>query len=128
MLGECNGDCAQHVMALIAAENIRQLDEREIDGERFLELLDQFNLGPGETECLAAAETLNYTVCTDDRLARKAVADLFGMDRRIGTARLLRWSVEVDLMACVEAQQRFETMKQEGGFLPNLDNGFFCQV
>ena len=125
-LGECSGACAAEVWNLIQSGLIAQLQEGEIDGERYLDLLDELGLGPGETECIAAAEVLGFSVCTDDGLARRAALDLLGEDRRLGTARLLQWSVIERIMDCGEANERFTLMKLEGGYLPTLVQGFFC--
>lgn len=128
VLGECSGACAANMWALAPIDAVHRLDESEIDGERFLELLAEYGLGPGETECLAVAEKMGFAICTDDGLARRAALQLLGSNRLIGTARILRWSVQYQIMPCTEAADKFEVMKQEGGYLPVLDNGFFCNA
>lgn len=126
VLGECSGDCAKHVISLMSHQKLSRLNEDELGAERFLQLVDQFSLGPGETECLAAAEEKGFCICTDDNLARRATIELIGQNRLIGSARLLKWLVQEELMICEDASNCFDKMKKEGGYLPTLNNGFFC--
>lgn len=128
VLGECSGDCAAEVWRLMNEGSIRQILEGELNGERYLDLLAGYGLGPGETECLVASEGLGFAVCTDDGLARRAVEALLGRGRLLGTARLLQWTVMEEIMSCAEANANFEAMKVEGGYLPELDVGFFCRT
>src|ERR1700734_2890640 len=40
--------------------------------EAFANILDLYDLGLGETECITLAKSLDYAICTDDKAARKA--------------------------------------------------------
>ena len=126
VLGECSSETAATAFEMIASEQLSKLTESEISAERYFELLDDFELGPGETECLVAAEQFGFSVCTDDSLARRASEEMFGAVRRMGSARLLKWFVEADLLRCIEASYSFQRMKDEGGYLPDLPEDFFC--
>ncbi|MEQ9490138.1 MAG: hypothetical protein RIM72_14215 [Alphaproteobacteria bacterium] len=128
VLGECGAGSASKLLDLINVGKIRKLDDSNFSAERYLELLSQYNLGPGETECITAAETTGYTVCTDDGRARTVVHNLLGSDRLIGSAGLLRQSVVFNVIRCGDANRMFEQMKLEGGFLPKLKESFFCQL
>lgn len=128
VIGECNGDCS---IALVYAREkgiIKFLNDNEIDADYFLNLLDQLQLGVGETECIAAALNGQYLICCDDRKARSTASNLIGPSRVIGTIRLLRWCVEEQIYDCTQAFSHFRRMKNLGGFLPEIEQNYFCNV
>lgn len=125
-LGECNSGCAARIMALVDQGRLHLLDESQLDADRFLELKAEHDLGDGETECLLVAELLEYSVCADDRKARNVAKGLFGDDRVLGSARLMRLLAEEELVDCKRANELFDLMKAAGGYLPNLEHAFFC--
>jgi len=128
VFGECAEGPAQILIDLIKSGEITQLSDDDIPIDNFLALLSEYNLGEGETECIAEALSLNYMVCTDDGRARKIAKLRLGDERVIGSARLLRWCVEEKLLVCRDANQQFAAMKNAGGFLPNVPDGFFCSA
>ena len=125
VVGECDLGNAADLMEAEEGCYFR-LNDGDIPVDRFLELISEHGLGAGETECIAAAEALGYSVCSDDRQARALARQVLGEDRVLGSARLLKWCVEEELVQCVDAAGRFTGMKAAGGFLPPLANDFFC--
>lgn len=126
VVGECRAECAAELLALKAGGALSFIDDAEIPAARVLELLAQFGLDPGETESIAACESLGYSLCSDDGAARKLAAQLLGTFRVIGSLRILRWCVEERVVRCSAAFGVFGTMRDRGGFLPSMDQGFFC--
>lgn len=126
VVGECYGDCAIDLVALRDRGCLTFIDDDVVDADHYLALLEAHRLGAGETECMAVAAADDYNLCCDDRRAREAAAVLIGEDRVIGSLRILKWSVEISVMNCGAAFDAFETMKQKGGFLPEMPRSFFC--
>ena len=126
VVGECHGDCASELLNLKNEGCINFLDDDTVDADHYLELLEQYQLGAGETECMAVAAADDFNVCCDDRKAREKTAILIGKDKVFGSLRLLRWMVESVIIDCGAAFSAFQTMKQEGGFLPDTPKSFFC--
>lgn len=91
----------------------------------YLELLGRHQLGPGETECLCAAMVYGWSVCCDDRRARRILAAELGEERLCGSIGLLREAVRDGLTTREEALAAYEQMKSRGGFLPDIDESFF---
>lgn len=102
------------------------LDASVISATTYLELLDRYGLGEGETECLAAAKATDYTIVSDDLRARNVAVGLLGTNRVIGTIGLLRIAVAEKLLARDQAFVSYQVMKSFGAFLPTLtiDNLF----
>ena len=127
VIGECNGDCG--VTLVQAEENgqLKFLNDDDIDAEHFLNLLYELQLGAGETECIAAALGGHYLISCDDRKAREAASNLIGQDHVLGTIKLLKWCVEEQLYNCAQAFGHFMNMKVCGGFLPDIQQQYFCR-
>jgi predicted nucleic acid-binding protein len=126
VIGECNGDCSVALVHAQEAGQLEFLNDNEIDADHFLNLLHQLQLGVGETECIAAALGGQHLICCDDRKARSAASNLIGPDRVLGTIKLLRWCVEEQIYNCAQAFSHFRQMKNAGGFLPEIEQQFFC--
>lgn len=126
VLGECNVPCASKLMQLNAAGRVQFIDDSVIPADLFLSLLNDYGLGDGETESIAASTVLKLPFCCDDRRARNLAKSILGEDNVFGSLRLLRWCVEGGILACATAHASFESMKQAGGFLPNMEASFFC--
>lgn len=126
VFGECSEGSAQELISLINSGRILQLPDDEIPIDTFLDMLAEHNLGEGETECIAGASISDFIVCSDDGRARYIGRTLLGQNRVIGSARLLKWCVEEDILICTEASSHFSIMKDMGGFLPTLADAFFC--
>lgn len=97
----------------------------EISATRFGELLGQYDLGLGETECLAVAEVTGFLVCSDDFKARQMAGKHLGDNRVIGTLYLLRECVRQGRLSTEQARQSYELMKIKGAFLPDVPEGYF---
>jgi predicted nucleic acid-binding protein len=86
-----------------------------------------YELGNGETECIALCKLLGYHIATDDWKARSAATVEIGVSKVIGSLFLLREAVRKKILTCTEAQNSFLLMKKKGGFLPNIDLEYFCK-
>jgi predicted nucleic acid-binding protein len=111
---------AEELTQLIEAGQIEPLDENAIPAEGFSNLQERFDLGDGETECIAAAVHAGYNIVCDDRAARQAAVVLVGEARVTGSIGLLRQCVAHKLMSADAAYGAYERMKLLGGFLPEL--------
>jgi predicted nucleic acid-binding protein len=123
---ECRAELAARLFALNAEGAIGFITDEEIPATRVLELLDQYGLGAGETESIAACEARNYALCSDDGPARRLAGRLLGPSCVTGSVRLLRWCVEEQLVQCEVAFRLFGIMLARGGFLPAMRQDFFC--
>ena len=123
---ECRAELAARLFALNAEGVIGFITDEEMPATRVLELLDQYGLGAGETESIAACEARDYALCSDDGPARRLAGQLLGPPRVTGSLRLLRWCVEEQLVQCEVAFRLFGIMLSRGGFLPAMRQDFFC--
>lgn len=98
---------------------------KRIAPARFAEVLNFYELGVGETECLVHAELQVLTVCTDDRAARAAAAAHLGEDRVVGSLRLVRECVSAGAITSARAYLGYESMKTRGAFLPEIAASYF---
>ncbi|WP_149537785.1 hypothetical protein [Siccirubricoccus phaeus] len=124
--GECEGDCARQLLSLVATGTLHRVDDTTISAARVLELLARYGLGQGETESIAACEEHGFVFCSDDKLARGLGTSLLGTKRVIGCLRLLRWCVEERIIECMAAIDLQGVMRDRGGFLPKMEQKFFC--
>jgi predicted nucleic acid-binding protein len=127
VVGECHGECAATLVELRDEGCLTFIDDDVVDADQYLTLLEVHGLGAGETECMAVAAADDYSVCSDDRKAREAAADLIGGERVIGSLRLLQWCVRGLVIDCEQAFVAFLSMKEMGGFLPDMPQSFFCE-
>jgi len=125
ILDECTGDLRLLIEAQIHNGNLQLLDDELLPASLFATILQRFRLGEGETECLAFAHLNGLDVCTDDLAARRAAAELLGVDHLIGSLGLLRVAVGQTHLTAVEALAVYRRIVAEGGFLPVLDDDFF---
>jgi predicted nucleic acid-binding protein len=126
VVGECHGECAIELVALRDHGCLTFINDDVVEADQYLALLEAHHLGAGETECMAVAATDDYNVCCDDRRAREAAAALVGEHRVVGSLRILKWCVEKLVIDCGAAFHAFQTMRQKGGFLPDMQQSFFC--
>ena len=126
VLGECSTLLAAQIADLHMAGLIDFIDGDDVPADRYLELLDLHNLGEGETECIAIAEVSEVHICSDDRRARRITEEIIGVDRVFGSLRLLRWCVQEDSMPCHAAFACLQEMRRMGGFVPQVQQDFFC--
>lgn len=104
---------------------ITVLDGSDINAADFLNLLDKYKLGDGETECLTYAISNGHIICTDDKKARNIITNLLGQDKVIGSLGLLKEAVQESLLTSVEAMQVYHLMIARGAFLPSIPLDFF---
>jgi predicted nucleic acid-binding protein len=125
VIGECQPTCAARLAELERQGAIWFVDPERISAELFLELIEEHDLGEGETECLALASGHPFVFCCDDAKARMVATNLIGVDRVIGSLRLLKWCVADKILQAAEAFAIYESMKAAGGFLPDIDQSWF---
>lgn len=126
VVSECGLDCAAKIIALHAAGRLHFVPDEEISADRFLELVGEHDIGDGELESIAVCEATDSAFCTDDAAARCLATNLLGSPKVMGSLRLLKLAVEASLLKCTEAFAGYRTMRDSGGFLPELGNDFFC--
>lgn len=126
VVSECGLDCAAEIIALQTAGRIHFVPDEEISPDRFLELVADHDIGDGELESISVCEATDRAFCTDDAAARRLATNLLGAPKVMGSLRLLKLSVEASLLKCTEAFAGYEQMRDSGGYLPILDNDFFC--
>jgi len=123
--GECGPTCAAELLAFQEQGKIRFIDPDEVSSERFLALLDEHELGEGETECLALLLDGDYVFCCDDGKARRIGTALTNEGQVVGSIRLLKWAVEAGLCTAEAAFDYYQLMKDAGGFLPDVTLEWF---
>lgn len=102
-----------------------RVNDDNIPASLFLQLLQQYALGDGETECLALCAANDFIVACDDKKARETTKFLYGKERVIGSIGLLRIAIQDKKMSPEEAFQAYELMRKFGGFLPELTAEYF---
>lgn len=124
--GECSADCAKTLAALHDDGLIHYLADSPLDGDDFLAFVDDHRLGDGEAECIMlAALDEDSVVCCDDMRGRKKVVALLGEERLTGSIGLLTRLVANGHMDSDAAYTAYLTMREHGGFLPDLQPGYF---
>jgi predicted nucleic acid-binding protein len=107
------------------AGSLTLLDGHEIPAATFVTLLGRYELGDGETECLAACLHSTRTMASDDRRARLAGETELGKPRVIGSQRLLRLGVDTEVFDKSEAMQIYQEMISRGGYLMPCPPNYF---
>ena len=101
-------------------------DDGSIGATTVASISGSYNLGVGESECIAICQAdpgLHFW--SDDRRARAVASALLGPDRVIGTADLLRACVAQGLMPPLDAYTAYELARSRGAFMPALDRTDF---
>jgi predicted nucleic acid-binding protein len=101
-------------------------DENLISATTVASISGNYNLGIGESECIAVCQadpSLNFW--SDDRRARLVGGELLGEARIIGTADLFRACVEQALLSPLDAYTAYELARSRGAFLPALGRNDF---
>jgi predicted nucleic acid-binding protein len=127
VVGECEPTCAAEILLLQGQSRLRFVDPDHISAEAFLDLLEAYDLGEGETECLALCSRHPYVLCCDDQRARNVATQLYGAERVVGSLRLLRWAAMEDLISAEGAFSYYSAMKEAGGFLPDIELAWFTE-
>jgi predicted nucleic acid-binding protein len=127
VIGECKPTCAARIVQLEKEGLIRFVNPESVSAETFLSLLETYDLGEGETECLALSLGHPYVMCCDDSKARRIGTKLLGPERVIGSLGLLKCCVSAELISPKQAFDLYELMKKAGGFLPLVASEWFSQ-
>jgi predicted nucleic acid-binding protein len=122
---ECVDGGTSGMLLALKNDKLTRLDDSQISGGVFLNLLARHKLGDGETECLAFSIASGYGICSDDRKARQVAEASVGKEKIVGSLGLLREAVEFRLLTPASAYQKYLEMKAEGGFLPEISTQFF---
>jgi predicted nucleic acid-binding protein len=125
---ECGSDCEAKIRGALQNNELTLLDDNETASSVFLDLLQRFRLGDGETECLAFSVGTDFGVCSDDRRARQICESTIGKEKVTGSLGLLREAVKLGLITADEGFRVYLKMKTAGGFLPSIDITFFKGV
>jgi predicted nucleic acid-binding protein len=121
---EC-GDLCDFLDLQAASGILVVLPDDTLSPIEFAEILNLYDLGLGETECIALAHQRTLCVCTDDKAARKAAVQHLGADRVLGSLKLIRNCVCQRLLGSQEAFIAYELMKSRGAFLPPISTDYF---
>lgn len=84
-----------------------------------------YNLGVGESECIALCKKLHYSIATDDQAAREAAKKELGRERVIGSIGILYRLISHGISTIEEAYQSYLLMLKGGAFLPRLEIASF---
>jgi predicted nucleic acid-binding protein len=122
--GEC-GDLTAYLDEQANKGRILILPGKTITPSHFADLLNRYELGLGETECIVHAERHVLTVCTDDGAARAAAKAHLGEARVVGSLRLIRECVCAGIITPNQAYVGYELTKSRGGFLPEILPSYF---
>ena len=109
----------------LGASRIELLDDAVLPPSLFFELLERYELGAGETECLAFASVQPLLVCSDDRRVRNVTTRELGEGRVIGTLGLLVRATDLSVLTPDAAIAAYELMRRRGGFLPDVPASTF---
>jgi predicted nucleic acid-binding protein len=104
-----------------------KIHDKDVELSAFVALKTKYQLGDGETESIALITENGHSISSDDAKARSSALYEVGTSRVIGSLFLLRQAVRDKLMSCDDAKTAFLLMKVKGGFLPNIDDEYFCQ-
>jgi predicted nucleic acid-binding protein len=124
-IGECEDTIRQTILECASAGELTILQDENISSAIFLELIDRYRLGDGETECLTFAKVFGYGICSDDRKARRVASDVIGADGVTGSLGLLKLAVDQELITPQRAFEAYQQMKFLGAFLPDIQRDFF---
>lgn len=88
-------------------------------------IAERYNIGLGESECIAIGKKFACAVASDDRKARGAATVELGQSRVTGSIGLLKSSVSGGLISSEQAYASYQKMVREGAFLPRIERTFF---
>jgi predicted nucleic acid-binding protein len=125
VVGEFRVGDVQMLTDAVGKGQVDAMSDDAIPASEYLDLLSDFDLGEGETECLAFAIRFGFDFCCDDGRARKCASERIGAHRVVGTIRLLYELVHEKTLRPDEAFDRYKRMVSAGGFLPHLGADFF---
>jgi predicted nucleic acid-binding protein len=117
-------ECGTLVEFRLQQGALKKLADERLSLHKFVTLLDRYDLGYGETECIAFCISESISLCSDDAKARKAAEIELGVTRVVGTLYLLRECVRSTLLTKAEAMLAYEQMRVRGAFLPDWPDGY----
>jgi len=117
-------ECGNLVKSRLQQGSLNKLPDERLSLHKFVALLDRYDLGYGETECIAFCVSESISLCSDDAKARKAAEIELGAPRVVGTLYLLRECVRSSLLTRAEAVLAYEQMRVRGAFLPDWPDGY----
>lgn len=123
---EILNDFQKIMLDTLIADGKIGLLETSISLSEYVKLKDKYDLGSGETECIALCRSYRYIICSDDKKARKAASAELGESNVIGSLFILKEAVKHEIVTCNAAKESFALMKHKGGFLPNIPVDYFC--
>ena len=112
------------IQACIDNKNIMLLNSI-ITLSEFNTLKSLYDLGLGETECIALCKRFDYHISTDDLKARYSAEKELGKEKVIGSLYFLKKLKETGITSTEESYKSYLSMKKAGGFLPKIDQSFF---
>lgn len=115
-LRDLRGDLA----ALTDAGIIQAIPGSQIFASEVAQILRRYDLGLGESECIAIGLRRGISVASDDNKARSAAKAELGADRVIGSIGLLKEAVIGGVLSTAEAYAAYVEMRAMGAFLPAL--------
>jgi predicted nucleic acid-binding protein len=113
------------IEALFRSGLVRTLSGDLLNASEVQKIIEQYNLGVGESECIAIGKKLSWCVASDDKRARDAARKELGEGRVTGSLGLLRESVSVGLLSRDGAYRFYAEMRRHGAFLPHVSEDFF---
>lgn len=122
--GEC-GDLSGVLNLYVTDGRLILLPDQTLLLSEFTAVLEEYDLGAGETECIALARQQGLTVCTDDKAARRAATSYLGANRVLGSLALIRECVRSGRLSPSDAIIGYRTMRLCGAFLPDLEASYF---
>ncbi len=122
--GEC-GELSHSIEKHVTNGRLTILPGKTLMASQFSRILNLYELGLGETECIAHAEQRVLIVCTDDKAARRAAEDHLGTGRALGSLALIRKCVCSGKINPHVAYVGYELMKAKGAFLPDVPSTYF---
>lgn len=128
IVGECGTDCASELLRLSGLDVVHFVEDAAVPIDRFLELVEAHDIGDGENEAIAVCEANGWSFCSDDAPARRLGQATLGQNAVVGGLRLLRWAVEDGVLVCDVAFEHYKQMLVAGGFLPRVEQSFFCDL
>ena len=123
--GECRPGCGTALDGHIAAKRLTRVPVADVPATLFLDLLQRYRLGDGETECLTVCGGLDYLIATDDMAARRAATELYGAEKLTGSVGLLRIAVTRGLLTPSAAMGYYNRGRRAGAFLPDIGEDYF---
>lgn len=122
--GEC-GELSSSIEKHVSNGRLTVLPGKTVTATQFAHILNLYELGLGETECIAHAEQRVLTVCTDDKAARRAAELHLGTGRVVGSLALIRECACSQRITSLAAYVSYELMRSKGAFLPDVSSSYF---